>query len=488
MESNRHTDTTDEPALQALQRDPAAQWKAFLPIAMVSIASTLNSSVINVSLPVISQALGAGIGVVEWVVMSYLLSLTALLMIAGRVGDLYGRRRTYQWGILAFTVASALCGLSTSIGMLIAFRTLQGAAAALVVAVAPALIGEIYPPAQRGKALGLFGATVSVGLTIGPPLGGFITDWLGWRYIFFISVPLSLLSIVLVRRYLPEDHTHERPSFDWPGSLTLGGGLLFLLLALSRGSDWGWGSPMTLAMVLMAGGLLALFVRVERSLDNPVLDLRLFRHPVFRSAAAAGFLAFSSLFSQTFLIPFYLVQLRDFTTAHAGLFLVAVPVTMAVAAPAAGALSDKIGTRGLCMLGLAVLGISFVLQATFGVDTSAGWIVLALVLTGLGIGTFNAPNNAELLSSVPRHRMGNASGMMGMTRTLGMVVGVALSSAIFTGVRDALLNGGSAAGSAEAPHAFLAGMRWSFLAAAALALLGMVMVWGRGKGAERMEG
>ncbi len=466
------------------------RWKAFIPIALVSIASTLNSSVINVSLPVISVELRAGIGIVEWTIMAFLLAVTSLLMIAGRLGDLLGRRRIYQSGIILFTISSALCGFSSSITMLIVFRILQGIGAALTVAVGPALIGEIFPPDSRGKALGILGTTVSVGLAVGPAVGGIITDYLGWRYIFFLNVPFGILAAIMVSRNLNPDKHLKKALFDVPGSITLAAGLLCLLLGLSRGSAWGWNSALILSLLAGSIILLYLFFRIERGLTDPVLDFDLFNNAIFRSATLAGFLAFAALFAQTFLLPFYLIQLRHFPAAHAGLFLMAVPSVMAIVAPTSGALSDKIGTRGLCSVGLFIQGIGFILLGLLGSTSPQSAIVAALLVIGLGIGMFNPPNNSDLLSSVPRERLGNASGMMGLTRTMGMVIGVALSSAIFTGVRNYLMgDAGANPGSSGVGQevAFLGGLRWAFWVAAGSSWAGMVMVWGRKNRREMRE-
>ena len=459
------------------------RWKAFLPIALISIITTLDSSVVNVSLPVISQQLKAGIGVVQWVVLSYLLAVTSLLMIFGRLGDLVGRRRIYQVGIVLFTFSSVLCGFSQNVTMLIFGRALQGTGAALLVAVGPALIGEIFPPQQRGKALGFLGTTVSVGLSVGPAVGGLITSWLGWRYIFFLNLPLGLLAVFLIRRHLRTDGNPLMTHFDFVGAATMAGGLVSLMLALSRGSDWGWSNTVILNLLFVALIFFTLFFISQHRSAHPILDLKLFKNPIFRSAVTSGFLAFAALFSQTFLLPFYLIQLRGFPPAHAGLFLMSVPSVMAFVAPSSGSFSDRVGTRGLCVTGLFLLGLGFVLLSTLTASTPQLVIVSFLRVTGLGVGMFNPPNNADLLSSVPRERLGNASGMMGLTRTLGMVTGVALSGAIFLGVRKFHLttadSGGAAA--AEMTAAFLSGLHWAFRAAALLAWMGTIMVWGRGK-------
>ncbi|MFH1863196.1 MAG: MFS transporter [bacterium] len=470
--------TTESPS----SSESSARWRAFFSISLVSIITTLDSSVVNVSLPVISKNLGAGIGVVEWVVMSYMLAIASLLMIFGRFGDMHGRKHTYQSGIILFTAASALCGFSQNITMLIAARTLQGIGAALIIAVGPALIGEIFPPQQRGKALGLLGTTVSVGLSIGPALGGLITGWLGWRYIFFLNLPLGVLAAWLVNRNLRADSVIKRIPFDFPGGIALAMGLFCAMLMLSRGNDWGWGNTGVISLGLGALLFLGAFLRIETRTTEPLLDLTLFTNTTFRSATAAGYLAFASLFAQTFLLPFYLIQLRGFPPAYAGLFLMAVPSAMAVVAPTSGALSDRIGTRGLCSVGLFIQGVSFILLSTLQADSSQSSVVACLLVLGLGIGMFNPPNNADLLSSVARERLGNAGGVMGLTRTLGMVSGVAFSGSIFAGVRKHFLLGADPTpGSAIADAAFMSGLRWAFWVAAGFAWLGMVLVWGREK-------
>ncbi len=457
--------------------DPKARWRTIYPISLVAITSTLNSSVINVSLPAISEQLHAGIGVVDWVIQAFLLVVTALLMVFGRLGDMLGRRRVYQSGIILFTIASALCGFADSITSLIIARIIQGIGAALVIAVGPALIGIIFPPDSRGKAMGILGTTMAVGLSIGPVVGGAITDWFGWRYIFFINIPFGIAAAFMVMHYIKPDKDTVRSSFDLPGAATMALALTCMLLLFSRGNDWGWDSIPILA--LMGGSLIfpIMFILFENRSNNPLLDLGLFKNSTFSSATYAGFLAFTAMFSQTFLMPFYLIQIRSITIAEAGLILASVPLVMAVIAPASGALSDKIGTRGLCVFGLFTLGMSFVMLTFLGEETSRIYVVLSLLLTGFGIGMFNPPNNADFLSSVPRDRLGNASAMMGLTRTMGMAFGVAVSSVIFTGVRNHLLTReGVSEELPQAAFAFLGALHWVFWVAAGFSWLGMVMV------------
>ncbi|MBU1651166.1 MFS transporter [bacterium] len=463
--------------------DPADRWHALIPIALVSIASTLNSSVINVSLPVIAVELRAGIGVIDWVIQAYLLATTSLLMISGRLGDLLGRRRIYQSGILVFTVGSALCGISGNMTALIAARVFQGVGAALIISVGPAIIGEIFPPDSRGKALGILGTTVAVGLSIGPVVGGIITDLLGWRYIFYLNIPFGVLAMIMVSRSLRKDSQFTRAPFDVAGAVTMAVGLFCLLLLFSRGNDWGWTSPKIIVLAAAAFLCPILFIRSERTAADPILDLTLFSHKTFSSATSAGFLAFTALFTQTFLLPFYLIDLRGHTTAEAGLFLMAVPLIMALVAPVSGTLSDKVGTKWLCVVGMMIQGISFIMLAFLSTVSSTLYIVSALLLTGFGIGMFNPPNNADLLSSVPRNRLGNASGMLGLTRTLGMTFGVAVSSLIFVGVRKSILNsmGLAEADPLQAPQAFLGGLHWVFWTGAAISWLAGMMVFRREK-------
>jgi EmrB/QacA subfamily drug resistance transporter len=346
------------------------------------------------------------------------------------------------------------------------------------------LIGEIFPPEQRGKALGVLGTTVSVGLAIGPAVGGIITDVLSWRYIFYINIPICILASILVQTNLKPDKATRKPQFDIKGSFSMAVGLICLTLFLSKGSDWGWKSVQIIFMAAMAVVFLSVFIRTEKVHPEPVLDLKLFKNRIFRSATMAGLLCFTSLFAQTFLLPFYMIQLRGFTAAHAGLFLMAVPSIMGIVAPLAGALSDKIGTRGLCSVGLAIQGFSYVLLAMIDNSTAQSFIVAALLVQGLGIGMFNPPNNADLLGSVPRDRLGNASGMMGLTRTMGMIAGVAVSTSIFIGVRSYLLQDAGLAADAGfdvTGFAFLSGIRYAFWAGTGFAWVGAVIVWIRTK-------
>ncbi len=466
------------------RNDYPNRWKAFYPLLLVSIISTLDSSVVNVSLPVISRQLQADINLVEWVVMAYLLAITSLLVVTGRLGDMVGRRRVYQAGIVLFTASSALCGFAVNITMLIASRTLQGVGAALIVGNGPALIGEIFPPRHRGKALGILGTTVSVGLAIGPAVGGFITGYLGWRYIFFINLPLGALAAMLVKRNLPLKRSEKPVRFDLPGALTMSSGLVLLLIALSRGNEVGWSDTAVVAQLLIGLLLIGLFLWFETRAPDPILALSLFHNRTFSSATAAGFFAFAALFAQTFLLPFYLIQLRGFSPAHAGLFLMAVPSIMAIVAPTSGSLSDRIGSKGLSSVGLTVQGVSFILLGTLSVATPQVHIVAILLLLGLGIGMFNPPNNADLLSSVPQERLGNASAMMGLTRTVGMVFGVALSTTIFLSVRNYLLRNAGVdpgAGVEVTGFAFLEGLRWAFLVAAGLSWVGALVTLRREK-------
>ena len=218
------------PEIPAPGENNNSHWRAFLPISLVAVITTLDGSVVNVSLPVISEQLHAGIGIIDWVVMAYLLTITGLMMISGRIGDLRGRRRIYQAGIILFTAASALCGFAVNIYMLIASRALQGVGAALITGNGPALIGEIFPKESRGKAMGLFGMVVAFGLSTGPAVGGFVTGWLGWRYIFYLNLPLGILAAILVRRNLRADTVFSKARFDIVGGVSMALGLFCLLL------------------------------------------------------------------------------------------------------------------------------------------------------------------------------------------------------------------------------------------------------------------
>lgn len=448
--------------------EPAPKWGVLFAVGVGTFMSAMGGSAVYTVLPVVTRALRADVATVQWVLTVYLLVVSTMLLSFGRLGDLRGHRRIYVGGFTVLLAASAVCGLAPTAGALIAARAAQALGAAMIFANGPAILTRSFPASQRGRALGMQAGMTYLGLTAGPSLGGWLAALWGWRAIFFLNLPVGLVSIALTLRFVPEDEPPERrESFDLLGAALFTLGLGALLIALNRGHDWGWTSTGVLAAFVLAVVLLAAFVVVERCVSAPMLDLDLFRRRVFSAAATSAVLNYICVNSVVFLLPFYLMDGRGLGPARAGLVLTTQPIVMAVVAPVSGALSDRIGSRALATVGMTILATGLFSLSRLGPASPLSHVALALVVTGLGTGIFGSPNNNTLMGSAPRHRQGIAGGVLASARNTGMVLGVGLAAAVFTTV---LAN---APADATAPPIFHAIDR-ALLVATAMALLGII--------------
>ncbi len=344
------------------------KWAVLAILAIGIFMATLDSSIVNISLPTIAHYFGVPLsGAVEWVIIAYLVVIAGVLLTTGRLADITGRKSIWVAGLIIFTSGSAICGASLSLGMLITARALQGLGGALIMAVSPAMLTSAFPPSERGRALGMNAVFVALGVSVGPTLGGIITENFTWRWIFYVNVPIGIIGIIATLRVLVEQARRGdqvRGRFDPPGAILLAIGLICLTLGLSFGQEWGWGSPLLIGMMIIA---LAAFVAlgiVEHRVKDPIIDFSLLRDRVFLSANVSLVLSFLALFAVSFMMPFYLEELRGFSTLQAGLLLTPLPLTIAVIAPFSGALADRIGTRWLAAVGLTIgcIGLVFISQ------------------------------------------------------------------------------------------------------------------------------
>jgi EmrB/QacA subfamily drug resistance transporter len=419
----------------------AGKWAMFGIVAIGVFMATLDSSIVNISLPTIAHYFGVALsGQVEWVIIAYLVATAAILLTAGRLADMIGRKAVWTVGLIIFTGGSALCGATPSLTVLIASRALQGLGGALLMAVSPAMLTSAFPASERGLALGLNAITVSLGVSVGPTLGGIITAYLSWRWIFFVNVPIGIIGLILTLRILSE-RLHRNPGrFDPWGALLLAIGLAAITAGLSFGQELGWTSPILVSFLVVGILALAALPFVEAHVSNPIINFSLFQNRVFLSANISLILSFLALFAVSFMLPFYLEQLRRFPTEVAGLLLTPLPLTIACIAPFSGALADRIGSRWLAAGGLAVSCIGLVFISQLNAHSSIFDIIWRLVFTAVGQAMFQSPNNSALMGSAPRNQQGSAAGFLATGRTFGQSISVALAGAIFAGF------GGAAAG------------------------------------------
>jgi EmrB/QacA subfamily drug resistance transporter len=405
------------------------RWRVFPPLAIGAVMATLDLSVVNIALPTLARSFGVPLTTVEWVVLAYALALTGLLLPFGRLADAIGRRRMYASGLVVFTLASLACAAAGSAAWLVAARAVQGVGAAMMSANSAALLIAAFPAAERGKALGAFGALVGVGLAIGPAFGGLVVGHASWRWLFLVNLPLGLIAWRLLRARVAADAPRAEAAPLPRASAAFGcAALVSLCFALSRGPADGWSAPPVTAALAIAAAAAALLVIAERRATAPLLPVRWLRGALGR-AALLSLLGQSVSIAVGFHLPLHLEEGFGWDAARAGRWLALVPVVALFTAPFSGRLADRVGTRLPAAAGLALSAAGCLLLATLGLEPQPWRLTLGLSLVGFGMGLFAVPNSSALLGAVPATHLGMAAGLQATLRNLGVTAGVALAAA-----------------------------------------------------------
>jgi EmrB/QacA subfamily drug resistance transporter len=465
------------------------RWQLLALTAVGAFMWPLDGSIVSVALPVMGKDLGLSFTAAVWVSAAFLLTTAVLLIPAGRIADQHGRVRYYLLGIAVFTVASALCAVSMGDTWLIVSRIIQGVGAALIGATAAAIVTWVFPPHERGRALGINVMSVYLGLTVGPPLGGFITDAVGWRWIFLINIPIGVAVLVWGWFMLPRSESEAGPRFDWIGSVLLGLFLVCLLVPLTFSVQWGWASPSTLGLLAVSAASLVAFVVHERRTEHPILNLDLvLKNRLFAAANTAALLNYMALYGISLLTAIFLELVQKQTASLTGWLLLSMPLLMAVLSPFSGRLSDRIGSRVLATGGMVAIATGMILLA-FTTETAPLWRFAAcLAVVGVGMAMFSAPNTSAVMGSVRRDQLSQASAFLSTMRTSGQALSVALLGGIAAsqlgaaGGRLLLTHGqGGGAVARQAVDAYATGYHYAMLAGAALALVGAAISLTRGQ-------
>jgi EmrB/QacA subfamily drug resistance transporter len=407
------------------------KWWTLLVVCVATFMLLLDITIVNVALPSIQKALHASFQDLQWVVDAYALTLAALLLTAGALADLLGRKRIFLIGIGLFTVASLICGLATTPLMLNLARALQGIGGAVMFACSLALLAQEFRGRERGTAYGIWGATIAAAAAVGPLVGGGLTEGLGWEYIFFINVPVGVLAIVLGLLRLADSRDPDAGGVDWAGLVTFSASLFLLVLALIRGNSEGWGSAPILAEIAGAAVLFAIFLVAELRQERPMFDLALFRKPTFSGVSLVAFTLSASLFAMFLYITLYLQNVLGYSPLQTGVRFLPVTGIGLVLAPVAGRLAAHLPPRWFLAGGVGLVGIGLLLM--HGVSAGSSWTELlpGLVLAGAGVGIANPALAQVAIGVVPPARSGMASGINNTCRQVGIATGIAGLGAIF---------------------------------------------------------
>ncbi|MER5730951.1 MFS transporter [Streptomyces sp. NPDC002138] len=469
-------------APRGTQRTPAPVRWVLAGLSLSMLLSSLGTSIANVALPTLADAFDASFQQVQWIVLAYLLAITTLIVGAGRLGDITGRRRLLLAGILVFTAASVLCGLAPTLWMLIAARAAQGLGAAVMMALTMAFVGEAVPKERTGSAMGLLGTMSAVGTALGPSLGGLLISGPGWRAVFLVNLPLGIAAFLLARRHLPADRREPqvpRLRFDHAGTALLALTLAAYALAMTLGR--GAFGPLNLALLALAALGVVLFVRTETRAPAPLLRPALFRDRALGASLAMSALVSTVMMATLVVGPFYLSRTLGLAAAPAGLVLAAGPLVAALSGVPAGRIVDRFGAPRTTVAGLIAMaaGACGLAAAPRALGT-AGYVVPLVVVT-IGYAVFQTANNTAVMAEVLPDGRGVVSGMLNLSRNLGLITGASVMGAVFA------LAAATADITTAAPGAVATGMRITFAVAAALVGLALAVATALAVAARRRD-
>ncbi len=424
-----------------LVTDENRKWWTLGAMCFALFMVMLDNTVVNVSLPSIQRDLHASLSSLEWTVNAYTLTFAVLMVTGGRLGDIFGRRMMFLFGVVVFGISSLVIGFSADDTMLVAFRAIQGIGAAFMMPATLSIITQTFPPEQRGTAIGTWAGVSALALAIGPVVGGFLTQDVSWRAIFFINPPIAVgaVAVTLFATRESRDETVGK-TVDFPGIVTLTVGLTALVLALVQGNAWGWGSARILGLFGLTVVMLVGFVIIELRVKAPMLDFAFFRSRTSLGANIVAFIVTFAMFSQFFFMTLYMQNVLHYSPLETGVRFLPSTLVIIVMGPVAGRLTDRTGPRALMTLGLLVTAAAIFIQSHITVHSGYALLFPGFVLMGIGMGLVMSPMSTAAMNAVDRTKAGAASGVLSMSRMIGATFGVAVMGALVTTIGHSQIN------------------------------------------------
>lgn len=406
------------------------RWVILFIVVMMTFMSCLDSSIVNVALPNMAKQLGVTMGIIQWVVTSYLIIISGSILFFGRLGDIIGKTRVFKMGLVIFTISSLLCGLSTNIVILVMARCIQAVGAAATMATNQGIITHVFPSNERGRALGITGTFVALGTLVGPALGGFIVAYFSWKYIFLINLPFGIVTFILASRLMPENGTKQDEDMDIKGTVLFFVAIVLFFLTFTKGGEIGYFNPLIIGSFIITLAAGTAFIMFQKKMKDPLLDLTIFHNPLFSISVFCSFTSFVAMGTNNIIQPFYLQDVQKLSPSQAGMYMMIFPLILSFVAPISGHLSDKIGSEVLTLGGLVLNAIGLAGLAFLTVGAPMLHFVICIAIMSLGNGLFQSPNTSLVMSTVPKHKLGIAGSINALVRNVGMVLGVSLSTTI----------------------------------------------------------
>lgn len=455
------------------------EWAILFTVLPLTFMATLDSSSVNVALPTMARELGTSMGGIEWVVTSYLITICASILLFGRLGDIYGKNRLFKFGIGLFTVGSLLCGVSQNLTMLIISRIVQGVGASAAMATNQGIITEAFHPSERGRALGLLGTAVALGTMIGPTIGGLIVSITNWNVIFLINIPFGILVYIGIVKVLKVNKRNSSSPLDIKGSVLFTFSIILIFISINLGQVNGFTNPFIILAAIVALVLFVMFIRLEKSIENPLLDINIFKNKLFSLSIFCGFTSFIAIGSVNILLPFYLQETLNLSPKLAGVIMTVSPLVLALVAPISGYLSDKLGAEKISFVGVTTLAVGILSLTIFTESTALPIVAILIGLMSLGSGMFQSPNNSLIMSSVEKTKLGVAGSVNALVRNLGMVSGIALSTTLLYSSMSRKIGYKVVSYVSGRADIFIYGMRTVFVVVGIICLVGSILTFKR---------